>query len=69
MEYNTFRPHNSLNYRSPADDVWIGAHVCIPGGITIGRGAVVAAGAVIVKDVEANTIVAGVPANTIRKRV
>ena len=51
-----------------SDDVWIGAHVCIPGGITIGRGAVVAAGAVVVKDIEANTIVAGVPANTIRKR-
>jgi maltose O-acetyltransferase len=66
------RPMTSLDHiMAPviiSDDVWIGAHVCIPGGITIGRGAVVAAGAVVVKDVEANTIVAGVPANTIRKR-
>jgi len=66
------RPMTSLDHiMAPvviSDDVWIGAHVCIPGGITIGRGAVVAAGAVVVKDVEANTIVAGVPAHTIRKR-
>jgi acetyltransferase-like isoleucine patch superfamily enzyme len=66
------RPMTSLDHiMAPvviSDDVWIGAHVCIPGGITIGRGAVVAAGAVVVKDVEANTIVAGVPANTIRNR-
>jgi acetyltransferase-like isoleucine patch superfamily enzyme len=50
------------------DDVWIGAHVCIPGGVTIGRGAVVAAGAVVTKDVEDNMIVAGVPAKSIGKR-
>ena len=66
------RPMTSLDHiMAPvviSDDVWIGAHVCIPGGITIGRGAIVAAGAVVVKNVEANTIVAGVPANTIRKR-
>jgi len=50
------------------DDVWIGAHVCIPGGITIGRGAVVAAGAVVTKDVEDNMVVSGVPAQVIGKR-
>lgn len=50
------------------DDVWIGAHVCIPGGITIGHGAVVAAGAVVTKDVEDNMIVSGVPAQVIGKR-
>ena len=50
------------------DDVWIGAHVCIPGGVTIGRGAVVAAGAVVTKDVEDYTIVSGVPAQIIAKR-
>ncbi len=50
------------------DDVWIGANVSIPGGVTIGRGSVVAAGAVVVKDVEAGTIVGGVPARVIGSR-
>ena len=50
------------------DDVWIGAHVCIPGGVRIGRGAVVAAGAVVAKDVEPRTIVGGVPARVIGQR-
>lgn len=49
-------------------DVWIGANAVILGGVTIGDGAVVAAGAVVAKDVEAGTVVAGVPASLIRKR-
>jgi len=66
------RPMSSLDHiMSPVvikDDVWIGAHVCIPGGITIGQGAVVAAGAVVTKDVEDYMIVSGVPAKSIGKR-
>ncbi len=49
------------------DDVWIGANAVILPGVTIGRHAVVAAGAVVTKDVPCNTIVAGVPAKTINK--
>ncbi|WP_273824779.1 acyltransferase [Pseudomonas asplenii] len=41
---------------------WIGARSVILGGVTIGEGAIVAAGAVVVRDVPANTLVAGVPA-------
>jgi acetyltransferase-like isoleucine patch superfamily enzyme len=43
------------------DDVWIGARAIVLPGVTVGRGAVVAAGAVVTKDVEAFTIVGGVP--------
>jgi len=50
------------------DDVWIGANVTIVGGVHIGRGAVVAAGAVVTHDVEPYTIVGGVPARFIKKR-
>lgn len=50
------------------DDVWIGANVTIVSGVTIGDGAVVAAGATVVNDVPSNTVVGGVPAETIAKR-
>ncbi|MDE7213853.1 MAG: sugar O-acetyltransferase [Anaeroplasmataceae bacterium] len=49
------------------NDVWIGAHATILPGVTIGDGAVIAAGAVVTKNVEANTIVGGVPAKIIKK--
>ncbi|MCD8151423.1 MAG: sugar O-acetyltransferase [Clostridiales bacterium] len=45
--------------------VWIGSHATILPGVTIGDGAVVAAGAVVTKDVPANTVVAGVPARVL----
>lgn len=44
------------------DDVWIGANAVILPGVTIGRHAVVAAGAVVTKNVPSGTLVAGVPA-------
>ena len=50
------------------NDVWIGAHVKIMGGITIGHGAVIATGSVVTADVEPYTIVGGVPAKPIKKR-
>lgn len=50
------------------NDVWIGTQAVILPGITIGEGAVVAAGSVVTKDVESFTIVAGVPAKEIRRR-
>lgn len=49
-------------------DVWIGARAIIKSGITIGDGAIVAAGAVVTKDVAPYSIVGGVPARHIRYR-
>jgi maltose O-acetyltransferase len=46
--------------------VWIGARATVLPGVTIGDGAVVAAGAVVAKDVPPNTLVGGVPAKVIR---
>jgi maltose O-acetyltransferase len=51
-----------------ADDVWIGANATILGGCFVGKGAIIAAGAVVTKDVPAKHIVAGVPATPIKKR-
>lgn len=46
--------------------VWLGANVTIMPGVTIGENAIVAAGAVVTKDVSANTVVGGVPAKVLR---
>ncbi len=46
-------------------NVWVGANATILQGVTIGDNAVVAAGAVVTKDVAANTVVGGVPARLI----
>lgn len=48
-------------------NAWLGAAVTILPGVTIGENAVVAAGAVVSKDVPANSIVAGVPAKVIKE--
>jgi len=50
------------------NDVWIGAYGIVLPGVTIGDGAVIAAGSVVTKDVAPYTIVAGVPAKEIGKR-
>ena len=49
-------------------DCWIGANVCILDGVKIGDKCIVAAGAVVNKDVPSNSIVGGVPAKIIKMR-
>ncbi len=51
------------------DDVWIGAGSIILDGVKIGYGAVIAAGAVVTKDVPPYAIVAGVPARIVKYRI
>src|SRR6185295_14198933 len=50
------------------DDVYFGLNSVVLGGVTIGRGAVVGAGAVVTTDVPAGAVVAGVPARVVRVR-
>lgn len=50
------------------DDVWIGANAIVLRGVSIGTGAIIAAGAVVRSDVKAYDIVGGVPAKVIRSR-
>jgi acetyltransferase-like isoleucine patch superfamily enzyme len=51
------------------DDCWLGARVTVLGGVTIGRGSVVAAGAVVTRDVPPYSVVAGIPARVVGSRV
>ena len=53
---------------SVGENVWIGANCVILDGVTIGTGAVVAAGAVVSRNVERETVVGGVPARVIKNR-
>lgn len=51
-----------------SNDVWIGQNVTIMPGVKIADGAIIAANATVVKDVETYTIVGGNPAKAIKKR-
>lgn len=51
------------------DDVWLGANSLVLPGVTVARGAVVGAGAVVTKDVEPYGVAVGVPAKVVRKRL
>jgi len=68
--------HNPSNYEPLKNqqviiegENWIGANVTIIGGVTIGRGSIIAAGAVVTNDVEPYSIYGGVPAKKIKDRL
>ena len=50
------------------DDVWLGANVVVLPGVKIGKGAIVGAGSVVTKNIEAYTVNAGVPAVRLKDR-
>jgi acetyltransferase-like isoleucine patch superfamily enzyme len=50
------------------DDVWLGSRCTILDGVTIGTGAIIAAGSIVNKDVPIYSIIAGVPGQIIKKR-
>lgn len=59
-----------LEYAKPVtieDNCWICSSVTIAGGVTVGEGSIIAAGAVVVRDVPAHSLAAGVPAKVIRR--
>lgn len=61
--------NNRKNHYAPiniASNVWIGANATVLPGVTIGEWAVIAAGAVVTKDVPPYTVVGGVPAKVIK---
>lgn len=63
-----FFAHRRSRLAHIGHDTWIGAGAMVKPEVTLGHGAVVAAGAVVTKDVEPYTIVAGSPAKVLRRR-
>lgn len=51
------------------EDVWCGANVTILKGVTVGRGSIIAAGAVVTKSIPPYSIAGGVPAKVIKQRM
>lgn len=68
MSHETTPPYHRATMAATKieDDAWIGAGAIILDGITIQKGAIVAAGSVVTKNVDAFTLVAGIPARKIR---
>jgi acetyltransferase-like isoleucine patch superfamily enzyme len=66
--FGSFLPFEDSRPVSIGSDVWIGARAVILGGIRIGHGAVIGAGAIVTRDVADYAIVAGIPAKLIRYR-
>jgi acetyltransferase-like isoleucine patch superfamily enzyme len=66
--YSTMEEFHKGNHTIIEDDVWIGHGVTILQGVRVGNGAIIAAGAVVTKDVPSYSIVGGVPARVIKYR-
>lgn len=63
------RRNKGLEYARPitvGNNVWIGAHVCVLPGVTIGDNTVIGAGSVVTKDIPANVLACGNPCRVVR---
>lgn len=61
---------DNIEYAKPViigDDCWIGGHVIILPGVTIGKGCTIAAGSIVTKDVPAWSVAMGSPAKVVKK--
>jgi acetyltransferase-like isoleucine patch superfamily enzyme len=63
------KPKETIKEVVIEDHCWIGANAVILKGVTVGEGAVVAANSVVTKDVEPRTMVAGNPAQVVKRNV
>jgi acetyltransferase-like isoleucine patch superfamily enzyme len=68
-DYHRLNDGEDIAPVSIGDEVWIGAKSMILKGVTVGKGAVIAAGSVVTKDVPERALVAGNPATVIREDV
>ncbi len=69
-DYHKFNsPTEEIKPIKIGNDVWIGCNVLILKGVTIGDGAVIAAGSVVTKDVAPKTLVGGNPAKVIKENI
>lgn len=75
-ENHTFATRAKFIYEQPCefrgvvfeDDVWVGSNVVVLDGVRIGKGAILAAGCVVTRDVPPYSIVGGVPARVLKER-
>ena len=65
--FGVLRSNHNFELPRIEDGADIGAHVCILGGVTIGRGAVIGAGAVVLTEIPAGAVAVGIPARVIKK--
>ena len=71
-ELNNMPKERKLTSKGPidiGDNVWIGENACVLSGVKIGKGSIVAANAVVLKDVPPFCLVAGIPAKIIKQCV